>query len=317
MNNINLPIKYNCRYFNKLIFDGENIIKQSVNKEKLKNEYNTYMLLPDSIKEWFITPFDFLETKEYVSYKMKYYPIENLGFQYVKGLLTLYDMEKILDKLFCFINTRNTKKMPNMILYDKLYINKLETRVSEFKKNYKFTSIENRIKNMTSYSSFDDIIQKYKTIYLRIKQNKKLKLFSVVGHGDLCFSNILYDKNNGFMIFIDPKDFRTNQEMWLDPYYDIAKLSHSICGNYEFFILKKYNVLTNNKLNFSMSFDNNEYIQLFKKYLLNNDFDYNIVRILEVSLFLSMLPLHIDDENRMLGFILNAINIMDKLETNC
>ena len=37
------------------------------------------------------------------------------------------------------------------------------------------------------------------------------------------------------------------------------------------------------------------------------------VRIYEVSLFLSMLPLHMDNPYKVLGFILNARKIMEEI----
>ena len=45
-----------------------------------------------------------------------------------------------------------------------------------------------------------------------------------------------------------------------------------------------------------------------------NGFDYQTVRLYEASLFLSMLPLHIDYPLKVFGFILNAINILEEIE---
>ena len=43
-------------------------------------------------------------------------------------------------------------------------------------------------------------------------------------------------------------------------------------------------------------------------------FSYIAVRVYEVSLFLSMLPLHMDNPQKVFGFILNAINILEEIE---
>ena len=40
------------------------------------------------------------------------------------------------------------------------------------------------------------------------------------------------------------------------------------------------------------------------------------MRLYEASLFISMLPLHIDYPQKVLGFILNAINILKEIEEN-
>ena len=40
------------------------------------------------------------------------------------------------------------------------------------------------------------------------------------------------------------------------------------------------------------------------------------MRIYEASLFLSMLPLHIDNPHKVFGFILNVKNILKEIEEN-
>ena len=61
-------------------------------------------------------------------------------------------------------------------------------------------------------------------------------------------------------------------------------------------------------------FDNSEYMQIFKSKVEENGFDYLTVRIYEASLFISMLPLHIDNPHKVLGFILNADRILKEIE---
>ena len=51
-----------------------------------------------------------------------------------------------------------------------------------------------------------------------------------IGHGDLCFNNILVDPNSGSLKLIDPKaypDKSKNIVGLVDPFYDLAKLNHS------------------------------------------------------------------------------------------
>ena len=60
--------------------------------------------------------------------------------------------------------------------------------------------------------------------------------------------------------------------------------------------------------------DNKAYKEIFEDYLERNGFDYLLVRICEASLFLSMLPLHIDNPQKVFGFILNAIDILKEIK---
>lgn len=63
-------------------------------------------------------------------------------------------------------------------------------------------------------------------------------------------------------------------------------------------------------------FDNSGFIKNFKRKLEENGFDYLTVRIYEASLFLSMLPLHIDNPHKVFGFILNVKNILEEIKEN-
>lgn len=308
--------RFKCRYFNKLILKDDIIIKSSIDKYELKNEYFTCLSLPDKMKKWFVTPFEFEATNKTANYKMKYYPLNNLAYMYVYGLITNENLIKILNKLFEFINSRTKKKISNIrSAYDKMYLIKLNKRVQLFKKYHNFKNIECEIKRKTRYSSFNQIVDRYKNIYTKAMKNIDLPSNVVIGHGDLCFSNILCNMDDGFMIFIDPKGFETKNEMWINPYYDIAKLSHSICGKYDFINYKKYSIRSDReKVGINIKTDISQPIELFKKYLFNNGYDYKLTRIFEISLFLSMLPMHVDDEDKIFGFILNAIDIMDEIE---
>lgn len=116
--------------------------------------------------------------------------------------------------------------------------------------------------------------------------------------------------------FIDPKGALTEEELWTNPYYDIAKLSHSICGLYDFFNCGLYSIELDEKLKFQLKIecDNSEYKQIFKQFLENNGYDYNKIRIYEASLFLSMLPLHMDYPKKVFGFLLNGISIIEEIK---
>ena len=114
---------------------------------------------------------------------------------------------------------------------------------------------------------------------------------------------------------IDPKGALEEKDLWTNPYYDIAKLSHSICGLYDFFNCGLYDIDLDEDLKFRLDiqFNNTEYEDIFKKYLKNNKFDYKVIRLYEASLFLSMLPLHMDYPKKVFGFLLNGISIMESL----
>ena len=139
----------------------------------------------------------------------------------------------------------------------------------------------------------------------------------VVGHGDLCFSNILYSREANLLKLIDPKGALEEADLYTDPYYDLAKLSHSICGCYDFFNSGLYQITMDRDMNIKLSIDTDPepYMDIFKKYLQEKGFSYTKVRLYEASLFLSMLPYHMDQPGKVFGFLLNAIRILEEVET--
>ena len=138
----------------------------------------------------------------------------------------------------------------------------------------------------TDYAGIDAVVEKYLRLYEKIAARPAENALAI-GHGDLCFSNILYSREANLLKLIDPKGALNEEDMYTDVYYDLAKLSHSICGCYD----------------------------LFKNYLEKNGFDYVRVRLYEASLFLSMLPYHMDQPGKVFGFLMNAIRILEEVET--
>ena len=69
------------------------------------------------------------------------------------------------------------------------------------------------------------------------------------------------------------------------------------------------------KLDLTIDTDNTSYKEIFKSYLQENGYNYALVRLYEASLFLSMLPYHMDQPGKVFGFLLNAIKILDEVET--
>ena len=148
---------------------------------------------------------------------------------------------------------------------------------------------------------------------------KQLKEFEkerplLFGHGDLCFNNILIEPISGSIKLIDPKadSIGDNKIGYIDPFYDLAKLNHSFrCF---------YDSIVNNM--FSISHKNDQYLLkiykpfnyevanfYFQKIFLENLIDKEVLRILTSNLFLSMIPLHKDDEQRMCVLLIIGISL--------
>lgn len=310
---------FEARFFNAVSGDDYTVVKKSANAKKLKAEYTFYSLLPDSMKQWFVMPYDYTENGGVASYRMERFHMADLAIRYVHGAISTDEFEDILNRLFYFIGKRVLKEVtPDEYSKkaEELYIKKVDDRISELKQQKEFAGLKKLIADSTDYNGIDDIINDYKAVYQKIRGGKNFKNVLVVGHGDLCFSNILYNHDAAIIKFIDPKGAMEEAELYTDPYYDVAKLSHSVCGYYDYFNSDLYEITFDEKLKarLNIDFDNSDYIRMFREKLEGCGLDYRLVRLYECSLFLSMLPLHIDRPKKVFAFVLNAINILNMLK---
>jgi len=309
---------FDSRYFNKLEGNEYTLVKQSTNKQKIKAEYTFYHLLPEDMKYWFVMPFSYQEDNATASYTMERLHMTDLAIKWVHGSMDEAEFTELIKRYFYFFASRHTKECSKAeydALADKLYEQKVAKRIEELKGCEDYRTIEQLLKAHNG-PDIDELQTKYLTLKKKVEKRRVQKNELCIGHGDPCFANALYSKSTKTLKFIDPKGALNEEELWTDPYYDIAKLSHSVCGKYDFFNNAMYEIRIAEDLSYSLDipFDNEKYKAIFRQIAEDNGYDYLLVRIYETSLFLSMLPLHIDNPHKVLGFILNAADILMEIE---
>lgn len=310
---------FDARFFNSITGDEYTVVKNSPKKEKIKAEYEFYGLLPDDMKQWFVRPFDYKEDENGAEYKMQRFHMVDLAVRYVHGSISPEEFEEILKQLFTFLASRKSKSVSKEEYEDKakkLYVTKVSDRIAQLKGMSGYDRIAGLIESATPYKDIDEIFARYERLYNTIRKDGSFKYEEVVSHGDMCFSNILYSNADLFTVLIDPKGAMTEDELYMDPYYDIAKLSHSICGHYDFLNSDLYEIEIDENMmaRLKVDADNRQYVAIFAEHLLKAGIDLRLIRLYETSLFLSMLPYHMDRPKKVFGFVLNALAIMDSLE---
>ncbi|MDE7312659.1 MAG: hypothetical protein K2N87_13735 [Eubacterium sp.] len=309
---------FDSRYFNSLKGNEYTLVKSSPNKKKIRAEYEFYHLLPDDMKFWFVMPFHYKESEEGASYTMERLHMTDLAVKWVHGSMDEAEFEELMDKYFFFFQCRHEKPCTKKE-YDRMKESLYEEKVIERIKSLKAFKEYQKIKMLLEASGdidLESILARYFELKKAIEGRSVYPHKLVIGHGDPCFANALYNKSTKTLKFIDPKGAMTKDELWTDPYYDVAKLSHSVCGRYDFFnhALFDIKIGANFSYDLEIPFYNASYVEIFRQKLNENGFDYLSVRIYEASLFLSMLPLHIDNPHKVFGFILNVKNILEEIE---
>jgi hypothetical protein len=138
-------------------------------------------------------------------------------------------------------------------------------------------------------------------------------------HGDLCFSNLLYDSRNRRIKAIDPRGAVDRRpSLFGDLRYDMAKLAHSIVGRYDQIIAGRY-ALARHGGDYALTLDPVACQPWLAQALAEMEVDgvrgqSEAVRAVTVSLFLSMLPLHADRPDRQQAFVANALRLFLDLD---
>ena len=126
-------------------------------------------------------------------------------------------------------------------------------------------------------------------------------------HGDLCFSNILLHEEHIFLI--DPKGAEAPERNFRPIHYELAKISQCLYGHYDLINHERFTMGYNHQL----LIENVHSLPLSKTYFesLINMMGTNLalIRLIEASLFISLLPFHQESEKKLRGFLINSLSI--------
>jgi hypothetical protein len=133
-------------------------------------------------------------------------------------------------------------------------------------------------------------------------------------HGDLCFSNILFDVNNQIIRLIDPRGRFGEKGIWGDARYDIAKLRHSVCGLYDYVVADMFELQQTGDEFVGRVCSNgtqNVVATSFDRLVAGLGYDLDDVRFIEGLLFISMLPLHQGNPARQRMMYLTGLSLLN------
>jgi hypothetical protein len=136
-----------------------------------------------------------------------------------------------------------------------------------------------------------------------------------IAHGDLCFSNILFDMNSGLFKVVDPRGSFGNGEpsLYGHPLYDLAKLRHSIAGGYDSLAYDLFHLseVQGTALAYNLTVHKNpvheELTSFFDGEVARSGLLPADVAAIEACLFLSMVPLHDENPRRQLAMYLTGL----------
>jgi thiamine kinase-like enzyme len=304
---------YRTRYFNFIentSVSGQ-IRKSSKDVEKLKQEFDYWYMLPDYLQKYFVQPFDFKSDESVASYCMQEVQATDVGHQLVGGLLSGQAFKDLFNELKIFKELLPELKSTEIdvdISAQSLVLGKTLTRVQQLKTTEWYQSRHYRALSESGVT-LDSVYLKLEKEFYRLYPRRATKKI-IMSHGDLTFSNILWEPAELTFKLIDPKGA---DHLYMDEYYDLAKLSQSVNGQYDFIVNGLYE--SDNatcQISFLKSVGQEEKA-FFAEYLAAQGVDIPLVRVYEASLFLSMIPMHLDDFNRASAFLINCNQILESV----
>jgi len=299
------------RFFNSLEVNRllGTITKRSDKNEKFINEINWQLNLPKNISILFPRIIDYSLENERAFVTMEYYGYPNISELWLYSSLSPSFLKHILENLFSILEIfYREKRDVSKQSYHANYVQKTEDRIRDLiNLNSNWNELLNQeelIINDKKYCGWsvlrDHIYKKCESLY---HPNDNCLI-----HGDFCLSNILYDMNNGVVRLIDPRG-KWGGESYGDIKYDIAKLRHSICGDYDFIVNDLFEIKQND-YHFTYKVSSSSTLEETRRFFdrkVSEKFDLNKIILIEGLLFISMLPLHNDSLERQYLMFCKAI----------
>lgn len=311
----------NQRYFNQVKVDARRGIvrKTSQDVQKFIHEINWYLRLPKTIKYMAPRVFDFSLDPGSPFVEMEFYGYPALNDMYLFGDCDMGIWNQVFIAIQNLIQEMAQYHLkpegPDTLkgaMHD-IYYEKTLKRLESILKDERFASFcqdEVEINNVSciglnrALETLPDLIEAV-DLYV-------CEYFTII-HGDLCLSNILYDRGNRIIRLIDPRGTFGVFDIYGDPRYDMAKLSHSIEGDYDFFSNGLFDYRWEGSAFYfqpQLEKRHERVKEIFRTRLLNEQLPaYWQIKLIESLLFLSMVPLHADRHASQLAFLARGLQL--------
>jgi len=302
------------RHFNSAHAEGNVFHKKSQDIGKMRAEHGFFHAAPAELQRFLLPTFGLWEDGSQAGYQMEHLAVPDAALQWVHHAFAEGDFKVLLDQIFNYLKARSAGPK-NSALAEQQILGKLENRVTDFLDTGIGRKTDKLLQDAGPRGGLAAMLAQAKPhIRQAIARTDQL----VFSHGDPCFSNILFDRRIGMMRLVDPRSALSADEAMMHPLYDVAKISHSILGGYDYVNNGLFRVCMGRELELELDWTIAPPAEwagrLFRDRLATEGYEIAHVRAIELSLFLSMLPLHTDHPDKLVGFALIAAAILDDLE---
>jgi hypothetical protein len=307
------------RAFNQLVIRDAVVRKTGIPHAKIVAEYHWFRELPVPLRPYAPHLIDHGSESGNPYYVLEYMPLPPLNEVYVHGRNPVFYWDKVFGLCADFLNTCAGQVLCNEqrekvaadareMAGDKTWA-RLERYVAE--SGYPGLDVAQRINGI-------DVPCLRAIVRDCVERLGRASAIPGVLHGDLCLSNILFDSRSDRIKVIDPRGLNARGETSTigDLRYDLAKLTHSVIGLYDYIIAGAFDVkvaLQPELCLFELNIYADERVAGVQEAFLKRRFlpavDTIDIMPMTIILFLSMLPLHADNPQRQKALLANALRL--------
>ena len=272
------------------------------------------------MKRFLLPTFDYKEDHSRASYSMEHLVVPDVALQLVHDALSTDGYIKLIENFFAFIRDRSCRTVGREAVLEagrRQIAQKMHDRLDQLLSTATGKRLDTILTASGPFGGLRDMeVRSAELIDAALRDYQGTEL--AVSHGDPCFSNILFDAQIGLFRLIDPRGAEEASAAEMHPLYDIAKFSHSILGGYDFVNSDLFDCKYDADLGLYLSVDHSGIDTVaqtaFGSQVKKLGISLRNVRSVELSLFMSMLPLHADHPRKLLGFALIACRVIEELE---
>lgn len=296
------------RSFNSLRVDGRTVTKSSEKPNRIDAESSWYREIPEDLRVF--APQYLGRTES--SYSIEYLNLPSLADLFVFGDLQRSTWRRIFDACaeFLVIARPHSTLLDGFSAVD-LYRGKTLRRLEEFGAALGISLDAPWRVNGKLLPPLRDFVDDLMGMIKPLDTSR----LSIV-HGDFCFGNILYDFKSDAVKVIDPRgeDSAGRLTIYGDQRYEMAKLHHSAIGLYDVIMSGRLTatVLGPYELDYRRDSTDSQLAAGVEFHSLIESIspgESGAISAISALLFLSMLPLHSDDQARQAALLANAYSL--------
>lgn len=304
------------RAFNSLVIADGVVTKKGQPNRKIQAEARWFNALPPSLKRFTPQLIDYQFNDEGGSYYcLEYLSLSPLNEIFVHGKNPSFFWEKIFGIFKDLFEKMRQSGVAGGVSEElvadskALYMEKTRRRLTELAEQGLFDPESDYIYEGAQLPSLSALAE------ICIERTIHLPIVSAVLHGDLCFSNVLYDSRNEMIKILDPRGMSEIGAFSIhgDQKYDLAKLAHSVLGLYDWIIAGRYELSKSDQGSNVLDFHLDQRLLDAQTDFLSMEFipQLTVREVMPsvVLLFISMLPLHSDRPDRQEAMIANAYRL--------